>query len=635
MASCNPNQNKDFSGDLLNNMRPFVPRYGGQILSPEGYDVLFDIVYKYFNFEKGLKTVSVEKQAMKSVGISTEALEKDCLSVISKFDKTKDFSAYDKRSFFEMMKEIANKISNFGRNAVEEYQPDFSISYGEPETLEEITRGVFPEILKAFLYKLDYVVPREEITTNISGLISTITPNPEKPQEVFEDEETSFSDEEYQSFCTSLSPFLLRAIICELDNFRVLFFDQVKTSFTATKEELISTLTNYEDSGLSYEAILDEILITQEDYDVVIAWDNPALITAEFIEYKEDYEKAVQPIKKLLNELGGDLKVSLDKFELRVVISCPKQEEVDFCDDLRPDYVTFDFIQGEKLVEPDTTLVRVNIPCRDNSVELTMCKIFLSEKENRKKLAQLLSYLDKLNKNNSLTKVSVYSKNADNGINITLKYGDSGTIMLTVDGNIDEKTVPLITSIAELSNNSSIKIARTDPSTLNMLLEGLISVVKKVEAIDSGKKFFKLEKNKNGSFGLEVCDSKKYVIVNAVYKDGNFCGRCHDPELTNVVLDVCFDIIDSEQFADSYSGGQDPRWVLVQGLERYGFCVTDRFVKFLANVYKNNIDSEDALIDQIDSGMVIIKNGRYGILIDAPAEDSGEKMDAFLQEHKL
>ncbi len=632
MASCNPNQNKDFSGDLLNNMRPFVPRYGGQILSPEGYDVLFDIVYKYFNFEKGLKTVSVEKQAMKSVGISTEALEKDCLSVISKFDTTKDFSAYDKRSFFEMMKEIANKISNFGRNAVEEYQPDFSISYGEPETLEEITRGVFPEILKAFLYKLDYVVPREEISTNISGFISATTPIPEKAPE---GDETSFPDEVYQNFCTTLSPFLLRAIICKLDKFRVLFFDQVKTSYTANKEALVSALNNYEDSGLSCEAALDEISITQDGYDIVIAWDNPALITNEFVKHKEDYEKAVQPIKKLLNELGGDLKVSLDKFELRVVISCPKQEEVDFCNDLRPDFITFGFTQGEESFESDITLVRVNVPCQGECVELTMCKFFLSKEENRTKLIQLLSYLDKLNKNGSLTKVSVYSENGENGINITLQYGELGTIRLAVDGNIDEKTVPLITSIAELSNNSCIEISETDSSTLNMLLEGLVSVVKKVEAIDSGKKFFKLEKNKNGSFGLEVCDSKRYVIVNAVYKDGNFCGRCHDPELTDIVLDVCFDIIDSEQFADSYSGGQDPRWVLVQGLERYGFCVTDRFVKFLANVYKNNIDSEDALIDQIDSGMVIIKNGRYGILIDAPADDSGEKMEAFLQEHKL
>ena len=310
---------------------------------------------------------------------------------------------------------------------------------------DEYTINLLRSALEKMIFISSFFVPslKEESYTEINGLISTISNNQEEEQ-INND---IYTYGESLKYFTPLSNNFIHSLITRIDKLKSDFLSELDPISIKDAKEICDAIQNYSESILSEVLKEDTISISQDKHDIILKWKFYPLYTNQITNNQDKLVEKLLPIKELLNELGGDLKINFDQdnYTISVIITCPKQEEEyielsKFCSN--DDF--YESVKGRALIFPSSSIIKFRVPYdtpqdrlekldETNSYEIMLDKKCMQSEINRLGVINLLSNINSLNSNNSLSHVAITYR--DTSPIVILKYNS------TINGEMNDEHI--------------------------------------------------------------------------------------------------------------------------------------------------------------------------------------------------
>lgn len=310
------------------------------------------------------------------------------------------------------------------------------LQYGE-DGVKNYNDDEFINILKADFDKFKFMSSffisnsKEEFHSEIDGIVSTISNNQNK--------QCIYPNNENSKYYTTLSPKLIYALISKIDNLKSRFLSELDAVCIKDANVISDAINDFEGSVLSEALTKDRINIYQDKHDIILEFPYFPSLTNQIDKHQDNLTQKLLPFKKLLNELGGDLKINVDTDDcvINAIISCPKQDEMYVpMSELCSNETFYSQLKGRVPIVPTLSATKFKVPYTSlsdntqkldetNSYEIILDKNCMQSETNRQGVIKLLSNINSLNSNDSLSHVAV--TNLSESPIVVLKY-DSDAI---------------------------------------------------------------------------------------------------------------------------------------------------------------------------------------------------------------
>ena len=699
-------QDEDLNNESFSMHKPHTFA-GLTVVNETSYEILRSLIAKNPDSSVISDIIAPEVEILSWLGKDISSLIEKGVPILADLQQQFDspFPELVIESFKKSSEKFFNIMSKFEQSFEKDTQYDFNLSEEENDESSSFSAN-YRFFLAVLKYKLSFFITQanKEYCTDIAGAINSLQPIPEELKDNWEKrladqigkilenfdqqyneteedlENDIFSTEEYKKSYTSLPPHILRSLIVMLDEIRVDFICEAQTG-SIKKDSIIQVLkdeNNFKDSPLDFASELDHIKIEQDGHDIILTWDTPVLLAPSIVDNKEKLDEMLKPVKEFLQEVGGDLTSSTDRFEIRMTISCPVADEPEssFSDTLLGDEMIFNLSSNCASVVPTAARIKLRVESdpedESKSFALFVGKNCIGDAKGRDSIINLLESLDQFNTNHSAAEVRIEKVQGLEDVLVSEIMYDSTTInggydpdcenraCLVFHPNIltDPKIVSSILTLINSRDCEMIELSSINSNETNLkILEALQCAIYKGLRVTESRLSISLEAPSKDEQELTVFDSKQNLIVNGIFLEstGRFCGRCHTPDLTRRVLGICDEIVgfDGQNATKIKLLGTKDDFVknFEKELRERQVYPTRNFLSLITNVVKNveelkspsesyndlppvfqraveeinHISYDDVYLllrEEIAEGMVWIKEGFDIIGIDSPDSTS-------------
>lgn len=647
--------------ESLSNLSASINIFAGKRLSGDSRKLLTNLLYNGYNYPEGVAACAPIIKQLAEFGINLQGLRSNALEY-QKFLKSHTRSSSMQEVVANELKDDTKAIYDFISNLKQRHQEIYNSNTPDDEKNFLRTSDIFIDCLS---YTLSFFLTREDIVyhTDIACVVSTLTPPSNPPIQLTEEALSSLKlildplEEQRTKFYTTLSPHLLRMISVYLDNARRAYFDQLVPPKVG-KGDLVSALTDYEDSALSYATGNSYFRVEHSGQDIILHWNNPLLFSNTATKnIRKEFYNSISPVKSLLRELGGDLHCSIDCDEIKITITCPEQSAPKAND---PNTVTdprvFQITNGGAMIATLPASIKlslVNNPY-DDPINLIIPESCLSNQMERGRICALLSFCEMIDSQRSLDTIQLIPID---GITLChLKYNGpfingpidpnsqyKGDLTIALDHLMIPEVAKNIYNIIQEADCQSLHLSASYLELSSGFIEGIQAAIAKTQQFSNGKLFVDMVALNSTNQEISICDSVGHLIAKGLYMTDlrRFTGRCHAPELTNRVLKA-FDEIAASEELNALNTRPEILNKLTEELRKRGINPTESFIEISnhffkpASVHTNSIadffnQSNEVLFDlalqtmsaeticrkyrlYITSGMVMMKEENDGTI---------------------
>ncbi len=697
---------EDLNNESFSMHKPHT--YAGlTVVNETSYEILKSLIAKNPDSSVISDIIAPEVEILSWLGKDISSLIEKGVPILADLQQQFDspFPELVIESFKKSSEKFFNIMSKFEQSFEKDTKYDFNLSEEENDERSFLSTN-YRFFLAVLNYKLSFFITQadKEYCTDIAGAINSLQPIPEELKDNWEKrlagqigellknfgqqyneteeslENDIFSTEGYKKSYTSLPPHILRSLIVMLDEIRVDFICEAQMG-SIKKYSIIQVLkdeNNFKDSSLDFASELDHIKMEQDGHDIVLTWDTPVLLAPSIVDNKEKLDEMLKPVKEFLQEVGGDLTSSTDRFEIRMTISCPVADEPErsFSDTLPDDEMIFNLSSNCASVTPTTAPIKLRVESdpadESKSFDLFVGKYCIGDAKGRDSIINLLESLDQFNANHSAAEIRIEKIEGLEDVLVSEIVYDSAKINGEYDPNCETKaclvfhpdilTAPqIVNKLLTLINSRDcemIELSSINSNETNLkILEALQSAIYKGLRVTESRLSISLEAPSKDQQELTVFDSKQNLIVNGIFLEstGRFCGRCHSPYLTRRVISVCDEIVgfDGQHAIKIKLLGTGDNFVksFEKELRERQVYPTRNFLSLITNIIKNvdtlksppelykdlppafqraveelnHLSYDDAYLllrEEIAEGMVWIKEGFDVIGIDSPDSTS-------------
>ena len=570
------NQTENYE-KFLNNQTIISTICAGKFISRESF-IFMSLLTTPRQVALGLKLINNELHALDNA-LQDKNLSKQINETIEKtFIKLSllNNDSLDAASkYIKLEADCYNKIKELVDSNLEKLEEqDFSLTHSDKR------KTIITSMLYSLLHKISFFIANETIPyhTNINDIVFALTPLTEEQKKLLRKINISkenlnlkkkllksFQNEisektSYKNFYTTLSPHLLYETITFLEDGRVAFLSKIDTKRIKINQiKNILNNDNYEDSILELLEDRDKLILEQNGYNLNIVWDTPLTITNTIEQYQKIFDDYIAPLRKLYQELGGDVNTAFDEYEMKVVLTLPKQDEPGYNpiqEVIPPNF--FSYFKGFANITAYDTPIKLTLYHEDNldSFDLIIDKKSLKAEQGKDDLANLLTFAEKFYKRSLLESICLSKWRDDsNAIFVDFKTkftnGESQN-----NGNLtarlicqsvllyDHKFNEALYNFANLHRFYTLSIPDTTVEKALERFDKLNQIIEKAKGLSDGPQCIEVTLT-NEKPSIIIKDKDDRVLVHALQYDDNkmnYSGRFASSENVEKAL-LAFDNI--------------------------------------------------------------------------------------------
>lgn len=455
-----------------------------------------------------------------------------------------------------------------------------------------------------------------------------------------------------KSFYTTISPQMFRCTIIELGKIINTFLKYGTRQDLTTLADLVEIIQNYEinDKHKDDDYYIEDssIDIRQEGYDVCVVRETPIKIKSYVNKNKNKRNALLLPIKNLYKEIGGDVDINVDNYEISVKLSLPKQtdkvktHEDDVIYACNLGCAAIDFTPKNEIDDSNFEIFTIQQE-HSSPFNLKIQKEGFSSDIQRDELTEAVSFMKRFSNNNLIEEayITTYkylnlydeARGIKGGGNIEdrnclyiqcknmhskLTKKDDADITIAIrylNDYVNDTLCKLITSV----NSAEIYVfERIKPYVASQMFAELQRVINLANNLSDNGISLNIDND-----NIEIRDSNNKLIVKATYQSDkeSFVGCCHSPKLTDKVIKIIKDIqqIQPEQTMSSYKLTKE---FILSELKNRNIKVNDRFSHEIGSsryfnrqnineYYKDLIsylENSYVQIEELDDGQIIIES---------------------------